>query len=641
MGEFIIQAAIVLILIVYAILLYRFRQKNSFLGWSVLAIFVSGTALYYAAFSNEPVIEGPVTIFIRSMFDSVKLFFFEQELLEVEHIQEESPIFLDLFHLVYAAAMMTTVYAVIDIFAKRLMTKFTLIAHPTSRYRHVFFGIDPNSVHLASLIKDDKVAFIEFPDPHSEEKASIGNILHGVTKKSVRKNRLDAPNIHLLRASSALSEAPRGGGILKNIGLAKLAGHIDANTSFYLLSDDVDANAECLRALESDPFFKEKTIHVNQTQDGLTQQYEMLLSPTGAHFIYPSALAANALARDASCHPVSVMDIPRGDDFCAQGYASGMEALVVGFGRIGQAVTRFIYEYMAVPGKDGGEAPCRIYIQDADMENVKGTFISSAPGAAHGRKIIYEQAKAGSGVFWDKLGERIDSISYIVFALPDDQINLRLAGEVLAFAAARRKDGLKRFKIFVRCAHEDEERKAMVEFFNKRYGGANVIRTFGEREKIFTSNMIISDYVQGVDNESVFGAKLFIERYFKIAGITGDSWEKHAEKTLASKENSDYASIFKERRKLSQYASRYYYIPTIMALSSGYLDFEEIPAKVVEYLARCEHYRYVASMEMAGYCYGPANDELLMVNDRMVPWDKLPEEKKEYYKKIINASLLD
>lgn len=640
MGDFILQSVIVLALIVYAILLYRFRQKSSFIAWSVLAIFVSGTALYYVAFAAEPVVQGPVTIFIRSMFDSVKLFFFEQELLEVEHIQEK-PLFLDLFHLVYAAAMMTTVYAVIDIFAKRLLTRFTLLAHPASHYRHIFFGVDPNSVHLASLIKDDRVAFIEFPDPHSEEKASLGHILHGMTRKSVRKNRLDAPNIDILRASSALTEVPRGGDILKNIGLHRLAGHIDGKTSFYLLSDDVDSNAECIRALESDPFFKDKTIHVNQTQDGLTQQYEMLLSPTGAHFIYPSALAANALARDASCHPVSVMDIPRDEDMCAKGYASGADALVVGFGRIGQAVTRFLYEYMAVPGEDGGEAPCRIFIQDADMENVKGTFISSAPGAAHGRKLIYEQAKAGSGVFWDKLGERIDSVAYIVLSLPDDQLNMRLAGEILAFAAARRKEGLKKFKIFVLSHRVDEERTAMVEFFNKRYGGANVIRTFGEREKIFTSNMIISDYVQGVDNESVYGAKLFIERYFKIAGIDSDSWDKHVEKTRAYKKDSDYAAIFKERRKLAQYASRYYFIPTVMALSSGYLDFSEIPAGVVDYLARCEHYRYVASMEMAGYCYGPANDELRMVNDRMVPWNSLPEEKKEYYRKIINASLQD
>ena len=640
MGDFLAQAAIVLILVVYAILLYRFRQKSNFLAISVLTIFASGTALYYVAFANEPVIEGPVTIFIRSMFDSLKLFFFEQELLEIEHIQEESPIFLDLFHLVYAAAMMTTVYAVIDIFAKRLMTRFTLLARPYAKYRHVFFGIDPNSVHLASLIKDEKIAFIEFPDPESEEKASIGHILHGISRKEVKKNRLDAGNIDLLRASNALTEIDRGEGVLRKIGLSRLSKHVDGKTSFYLLSDDVSANAECIRTLESDPFFRDKTIHVNQKQDGLTQQYEMLLSPTSAHFIYPSSLAANALARDASCHPVSVMDIPRDEDFCAKGCASGMEALVVGFGRIGQAVTRFIYEYMAVPGEDGNEAPCRIYVQDAEMDSVKGTFISSSPGAAHGRKLLYEQVKAGSGMFWDKLTERIDRISYIVLSLPDEEVNMKLGGEIIAFAASKRKNGLKKFKVFVRCHREDEERKALIKFFNDRFGVTNVIRTFGEREKIFTSHMIISDYVGGMDNESVIGAKLFIDRYFKVTGRP-DSWDAHAELTRASKENSDYATIFKERRKLSQFASRYYFIPTVMALSSGYLEFESIPAAVVDNLARCEHMRFVASMEMAGYCPGDENDELRMVNSRMCPWEKLTEEQKEYYRKIINASLAE
>lgn len=638
MLEFIVQISIILILVAYAVLLYRMRQKSNFMPWAILVIFVSGTALYYAAFAHEPVVEGPVTIFIRSMFDSVKLFFFEQELIEVEHIQEE-PLFLDLFHLVYAAAMLTTVYTVIDIFAKRLKSDFILLTNPSCQYKHVFFGVDPNSAQLASLIDDGKVAFIEYPENNGEGKAHIGHILHGMTRKVTKKNSLESDNIDILRASVPLHEIPQGEGVLKKLGLARLEKHINGNTSFYLLSDDVASNALSIRILVSDPYFRDKTIHVNQKQDGLTQQFEMLMSSTGTHIIYPSTLAANLLARDASSHPVSVMDIPRDENFCAQGYASGMDALVVGFGRIGQAVTRFLYEYMSVPAEDGSEARSRIFIQDADMDNVKGTFISSAPGAAHGRKLIYEQVQAGSGMFWDKMAERLETVSYIVLTLPQDELNIRLASEILSYVAARRKSGLKKFKIFVFSHHEDAERKMLVDFFNKRFGCDNVIRTFGEREKIFTTNMIISDYVQGLDNESVIGARLFIDRYFKIAGKVDDSWEKHTEKTKAAKAGSDYATIFKERRKLAQYASRYYFILTMMTLSSGYLDFSEIPDAVIERLARCEHYRYVASMEMAGYCYGPENDELRMINDRMVDWNSLPEDKKKYYRMIVQASL--
>lgn len=640
MLELAIQVLIVIILVSYAVLLYRYQYKKRFISWAVFTIFASGTVLYYMAFSMEPAVEGPVTILIRSMLDSIKLFVFDQELIEITRAQKE-PLFLDAFHLVYAAAMMTTVYTVINIFAKRMKSNFVLMARPENVYRHVFFGIDPNSAHLASLIDDGRVAFIEFPDPYDEEKASFGHMLKGLTRKSVKKDGIESDNVDVLRASSRLSDVVPGGDVLKEIGLARLLGHIDSRTSFYLLSDDVQSNAICIRVLESDPYFKDKTIHVNQKQDGLTQQIELLMSPSGAHFIYPSTLAANLLARDASSHPVSVMDIPRDRKKRACGYASGMEALVVGFGRIGQAVTKFLYEYMAVPGKDGNEAPGRIYLQDAAMDEVKGSFINSTPGAAHGRKLIYEQVRAGSGAFWNKLEERMDKLSYIVLSLPDDELNLRIAGDILAFASARRKNGLEKFKVYVLDRGGDSDRVELVDFFNKRYGGSNVLRSFGERDRIFTSNMIVSDDVHGLDNESATGARQFIERYFRIAGITGDSWENHDEKARRAKAAADYATIFKERRKISQYASRYYFTITIMALSSGYVSYDDIPEDVLDRLARCEHYRYVASMEMAGYRYGPENDELRFINDRMVAWDDLPEERKKYYRMIIQASLTE
>jgi len=169
MIRILILAAVAFLMFAYVAYLFKRRNHPEHMKRCALVIFCLGTAMYFIGFRHEPVSEGVFTTLVRSAMSAVKLFLYETDLLEIEHIQEE-PYFLDLFFVIYVLAMLTTISAVIMLFGKRLASLFLLRLRKNKHFKHVFVGLNDNSVSIAKGLNSKDVVFIEFPE---EKKRNI------------------------------------------------------------------------------------------------------------------------------------------------------------------------------------------------------------------------------------------------------------------------------------------------------------------------------------------------------------------------------------------------------------------------------------------------------------------------------------
>ena len=615
----VLQILTVLLLALYAFILFKSGINAKVVKRAAMIITLAGTCIFMYGYKMEGYLGGWVTLFLRGLIASIKMFIYDNSIFESLVAQKSSPYFVEAFVLVYYAAVLTSLSAIILLFGKRLMTNLSL-TFSRKKFRHVFIGVNNNSEMIARGIKSEKIAFIEFPKDNRDEDTSISGILKNISGNNKNEGILSSRRVTLLSAKRDLSQKDTEEGVLEGIGLGRLQKRIDKDTCFYILSDDGKKNLTDLLVLVSDDRLRQNITHACVKREGLAQTFNGVLGKSGAHFIYPSSLSVVELMKSPDCHPVNQMSLNGNGTVSGEFYS-----LILGFGETGRAAAKFLYEFSSAIREDGSPLPIHIHAIDNNMDGIKERFQFSCPALEHDDLITYSNRGPESGDFWNTLLQWIDVLNLVEISLGDDTANLDLACTIYSYVEKKRKGGFNNFRIYVRKKHAPTYETSLVKRLNEK-AGQEVIHCFGENSKIFTPEMIVSKDVTGINHSATSLADKLKARFLDVSGAKDD----------AGTEALTYHEKQRRRRQTHQFISCANHISTKLNLAGW---STEVDPETMENLSRTEHLRYSRYLKAHGYTFDAEDDDVLKTNHQICSWEELPEEDRQRHRDMVKASL--
>lgn len=371
-------------------------------------------------------------------------------------------------------------------------------------------------------------------------------------------------------------------------------------------------------------------------------------------------------------HPVRVMDIDREKGFARGGFNS----MILGFGETGREALAFLYEYSAIPLENFDRAPfvCRIY--DDQMEKAHGIFKSEAPSFSE-KEVYFNNTKVGSTDFWNDVEKNADQLQYVVVCLGDDHLNLEIGTKLLE-CIYKKRENIDNLVIAINLGTYTPLFESCIQSYNAAYGPH--IYRFGSNDTIWDYNFITNK-----DMEE--DAEMFFNTYYEALiptpvspdGSKGekkyDDWKTRNEKIrsihhlysrrdLIRMRNQDYSNCYHKFTKkqlcntedsdlmwLSQqicselkvwepYGSR----PVSVHIDNWEnisIDKKEEKLKVLEYLAACEHLRWVASHIVNGYSLGSCKDMLKKQHSDITGYTNLSIGTQHYDWVVVKTTLMD
>ena len=633
MNTLALQLIVAAVAVVYFIItLIVVRRKPGLLWLCAALVALSGITLYWIAYSG---VEAFIPRLVMSILTGLDLFLFRAYTIGLVNkffFGEGNIGNLIILYGIMLCAVWTTSLAAIHVFARKLESRiwlwFKTIGKSTQPV-HLLVGVNPRSITLARSLKGKgQVVVLDDAAPANGPKGKMDffGVLRGIRVESplVGRLRREAPWAAVLKGTLALRRLNRWLAL--------------ESTNVYLLSEDYSANIAS--ALRLDARGKAQ-IWFAAGSDILTEQ--LPIAHPRLHLVDPSALSAASLKREESLYPVHFVEVARDKDGKRLGYVeSGFEAMVIGFGGVGQGVTEFLYEWGAFVGKDKKQVPLRIDAIDANMSALAPEFRENHPGLS---SIFLHSIDTDSDEFHELLEKRMPTLNWVGISLGDDEATIRIALEIAKrhFEAQKSVDG---FVVAVRL----ESTKAYADTlrFAKENYGVSII-PFGEMDKVWAY-----DNITGGDTAKY--ARIFYEGYTASAGTGSASWDERNKAILASDRTPLWKAL-ELKRKTSQDYSDYFHrkVKTYLCDLFGQDDvWKDIPVvyedkhysgsdpavgEVLEYLAIGEHLRWEASHRAAGYQPGPEKAEDRKIHTDLVPYEDLSEVAKHYDWIVVRTSL--
>lgn len=610
-------AITILILIVYAVILYRITGKNrdsdKLLG-AFISIALLGIVYHMFLF-------GCVTCHSFSQFDSgiSRILFSIQYSLEmfiantiifkgeVVDAMRQNPILFYLYVPIYGMAVMTSGFAIFHFLSRRLHNWFWLTFNkPDSKNKaHIFIGINSASKNLAKDIYDnnkkENIIFIDLPDKKDNPQGiSIWDIIARFFKNSGEDEGLNKYTI--LKASKNLA--------------AKLEPWLkNPNNVAYILSDNQNSNIAILEALWE---FNCK-IFCHAQKDGLFNRYDSLTDVEDRiRFIDSSFLAVEALKKSEGedkllpVHYVDVATDPSTGE--SLGYVeSDFNCAVLGFGETGREAVKFLYEYGAFPDINNHKSSFRCHIFDCNLDTAIGEFpvdletLRSSNNSSN--EFELHNCKVGTNSFRKKMLELVNNLNYIIICLGNDELNLKIALDIAEYATIQKRDISKNFCIAFRQNQISKLNNDTLQKANETFN--NCMHAFGTSESIWKKNIISNESMEKEAHKFFDSyANQCKELLTKLDWPVPD-WEQRDQDSR----NSDYGKRCKARRQIAQDFSNCLHVTTKRTLCKG-ADINAdmiLPVNdktthcaghnevLLEHLAVCEHLRWEASHIMLGY----------------------------------------
>lgn len=618
-----VQFLLFFLVFIYAIMLFKSRQDSKFIRRSAFVIMIAGLALYMYGFGLEGYKEGVITCFFRSLILSLKMFVYDGSVFELVTAQR-TPLWLDLYYFVFYAAIVTSTSALLMLFGKRAMTSIYL-RFRKKYFKHVFIGIDERSMAIANGISDGDVAFLEFQFNGNDDGISKGSFFTGFFGYDRRNIHLMyKKNMVVLSTKCRLEAGYSGNNIFSSLGIDRMKRLINSDTAFYILSENHQRNLDDLMALLGDNCLMNNVIHVCVSRDGVARYYKSTMKQTKVHFIYPSSLSVVELMKSFHCHPSATVK-PTEENGQSTGIVSkSFNALVIGFGETGKAITKWLYEFCAAIGKDGLPASASIIVNDECIDSLKGPFIFDNPGLVDSSVLVFENYGKDSSEFWQRLMKRIDDLDYIAISMKDDTSNLDLACSIFMYALSKRSETINDLRIVVRKKHMFSHERQLVDTLNEK-AGSEVIVCFGEEEKVFSSEMIVSKSEYGINATATDRAARIENSFENISGY----------RLIPSERPSTYRERSIVRMELHQLISRANFIPTLRRIA-GSASLNEI---ALENLAKTEHLRFSRYLLAHGYRYGSEDNGIFKTNHQICDWESLSDTDRQYHRDMVLAML--
>lgn len=610
-------AITILILIVYAVILYRITGKNrdsdKLLG-AFISIALLGIVYHMFLF-------GCVTCHSFSQFDSgiSRILFSIQYSLEmfiantiifkgeVVDAMRQNPILFYLYVPIYGMAVMTSGFAIFHFLSRRLHNWFWLTFNkPDSKNKaHIFIGINSASKNLAKDIYDnnkkENIIFIDLPDKKdSPQGISIWDIIARFFKNSGEDEGLNKYTI--LKASKNLA--------------AKLEPWLkNPNNVAYILSDNQNSNIAILETL----WEYNCKIFCHAQKDGLFNRYDSLTDVEDRiRFIDSSFLAVEALKKSEGedkllpVHYVDVATDPSTGE--SLGYVeSDFNCAVLGFGETGREAVKFLYEFGAFPDINNHKSSFRCHIFDCNLDTAIGEFpvdletLCSSTDDSH--EFELHHCKVGTNTFRRQMLELVSQLNYIIICLGNDDLNLKIALDIAEYATIQKRDTSKNFCIAFRQNQISKLNNDTLQKANETFN--NCMHAFGTSESIWKKNIISNESMEKEAHKFFDSYANQCKELLTKLDLPVPDWEQRDQDSR----NSDYGKRCKARRQIAQDFSNCLHVTTKRILCKGadinadmILPVNEKTTHctghnevLLEHLAVCEHLRWEASHIMLGY----------------------------------------
>lgn len=381
-----------------------------------------------------------------------------------------------------------------------------------------------------------------------------------------------------------------------------------------------------------------------------------------------SHIAVELLKLDRSCHPVNVVKTNGKSPATVD---SALKTLIIGFGEVGRDAFRFLYEFGAFADSRNPNLrnPFECFIVDENLDNIRGTFMASMPAifnenARDGNvDVKFRNTDFNSRLFNSEVltDDFIEKVNYIVISIGNNDEAIALAARLFSRIRKLRAD-ISDLRIFVRCTDDKkvEGIRKIADHYNFGYGDGEknipVIRIFGQPEKTYTYDLVVSDRL-------IEEGKIFHEKYRLLSG-EGKSWDdRHRELTetgvpsieklrkLRRQESQNRANALHAGTKMILFEKAMaqlagdsgsapdmnsfrlnYFNPdgTINAEGSRtnihYPGLSDKENEIILHLAMLEHLRWNAAHELMGYVFnesGTECDERTMQHNCLCQWDRL------------------
>ena len=650
-----------IVLIAYAILLYRITGRNRSADKLVGAftiVFLLGTVYHlwlFGSIASDIDFLTYDSLMSRVLFSaqySLEMFLANTLLFkgEVKEVLQGQAFMYQSYLVLYGMAILTSGFSIFHFLSRRLYNWFWLTFHKATRKAHIFIGVNDASLCLSSDImahhSDERVIFIDLPDQQDNPQGmSIWDIVGGFFKES--KEHEELSSYVVLKAGKGIGKITKW---LKK-----------EENDVYILSDSQEQNVSILEALWEHKELKCR-IYCHAKKEGLINRYDNIADVEDrVRFVDSSFLSVVALKkwRDNAMLPVKYVDVAEDTETKRRlGYVtSEFHCAVIGFGETGKEALKFLYEFGAFPNKDNGKVPFKCHIFDNNLAKELGEFgvdlTTLRSPVAKEPEFELHSCAVDTIEFRTEMSKIIGKLNYIVVCLGDDNMNVETALNIVECAAIESRDTSDKFCVAIKQAKTSKLNQDTLDNANKAYN--NCIHTFGLTKDIWTLRLINNEELDA-------DARRFYESYSKLSDIFNQSmgwapnptWNEREKKGVRSE---NYKDRCKARRQKSQDYSNSLHKTTKQILCEPYGNLAEqilvinedtihcleddITAKeVLEHLAVCEHLRWEASHMMMGYKPTTGGtDDLKKLHCYIKPYDKLGDVIKHYDWLVVKNSL--
>ena len=289
---------------------------------------------------------------------------------------------------------------------------------------------------------------------------------------------------------------------------------------FFFLDEDartnIDASDNFRKMLEFvHPDDTEKIIYCLARNNAFSSLLERSDPTTGddskikVKILDLSVMAVQSLFNDPDNHPINFVEC----DEATATVKTPFESLILGFGRSGRDIVRYLYEFGAFLdyGSRNDESsavrsPFKCTIMDKNIDVIAPRYMAKIPAVrkacqkGNGKQpFIFVKASLNSKGFVSLIEEKLSNLNmnYIVISIGDDKTNMGALTFVVDQAMRIREGKLGKLKIFVRNydpAYED----AMCDrakHYNQLLGNNAVVNIFGRRSELLSNEMVVEDHI--------------------------------------------------------------------------------------------------------------------------------------------------
>lgn len=650
-----------IVLVAYAILLYRITGRNRSADKLVGAftiVFLLGTVYHlwlFGLIANAVEFLTYDSLMSRVLFSvqySLEMFLANTLLFkgEVKEVLQEQAFMFQGYLVLYGMAILTSGFSIFHFLSRRLFNWLWLTFHNAKNKAHIFIGINDASLCLAGDIMEnyssERVIFIDLPDQQDNPQGmSIWDIVGGFFKDSKEHKELN--NYVVLKAGKGIDKITKW---LKK-----------EDNDVYILSGNQEHNITILESLWERRDLK-CNIYCHAKREGMINRYDSIADVKNRiRFIDSSFLSVVSLkkSKDNALLPVNYVDIAQYSDTGRKlGYVtSEFHCAVIGFGETGKEALKFLYEFGAFPDKNNGKVPFKCHIFDNNLAKELGEFGIDLTTLRSPLAMEPEFKLHSCGVntleFHTEISKIIGRLNYIIICLGNDNLNIETALDIVECAAIESRDTGDKFCIAIKQSKISKLNQDTLKNANRAY--KNCIHPFGLTEEIWKMHFIKTEELDK-------NARIFYESYSTLSDIFNQSMGWNPNPTWDERDKMGIRSeIYEERckarrQKMQDYSNCLHkttkqllcnpydgLAEQILTINEGshHCKEEDVATKnILEHLAVCEHLRWEASHLMMGYKPTTGNtDDLKKLHCCLKPCNELSEVIIHYDWLVVKNSL--